>query len=203
MRICKFCMALMLICSVAGCAGNIRNVSTEAGAIGAKESLLAGRIETIPAFWEFSLYDEETGTEDEIDIGGKGFGITRAQKLQNEGYIFKIVRPGLYVLRLRKLAGQGETYDEILRFKVSEGRLFYFGTIKIAIDNVQPSAPLRGRKGEVRQHLAFRYHYQYIPEDETLRFFENLYPDVYAAFKDRMIRIPSLSIQAGRILPAY
>ena len=165
------------------CAGNIQNISNDSGAGGA---LIVGRIETIPALWEFSLYEEQSRTEDSIDIGGKGYGLTKAGKLQNEGYIFKIARPGSYVLRLKKKIGHKETHDNILRFEVPEGKMVYFGTIRIVIESVQ--RPLPGDPMSKRVPVAFRYRYVQIDEKETLKHFQEQYPQAYAAYKDKMIK---------------
>lgn len=179
---------LIILVLLLGCARNIKNIPTE---ISPEESVVIGHIETVPVFWVFSLYEEKSKTEDQIGIAGEGFGLTKASKLQNEGYIFKIVRPGNYVLRLQKTIEGRYSYDEILRFKVPEGRLVYFGTIRIVIDRVE--SLFDGNGTSKRTPVAFKYHYEHIDEDETLKYFENQYPKVYSSHKDKIIRIPSLS----------
>ena len=177
-----FFIILLILFFLPGCTRNIRNVSTD---IKPTESIFVGHIETVPVLWEFSLYEEKSETEDQIDIEGEGFGLTKASKLQNQGYIFKIVRPGIYILRLKKRIGE----DSILRVEVPEGKLVYFGTIKIVIDNVTvPSLP-RYRMPNVTS-MMFKYHYAGIDEDETLKLFADQYPQAYSSYKDKIIRIP-------------
>ncbi|MGC9975415.1 MAG: hypothetical protein ABSC57_01665 [Syntrophales bacterium] len=148
-----------------------------------------GRIETVPVLWEFSLYEEERQTQDQIDIEGEGFGLTKARKLQNQGYVFKVVRPGIYVLRVQKRIEGGYDQDNILRFEVPEGKLVYFGTIKIVIDKIMvPSLP-RNRMPNVAS-MKFNYHYAGIDEDETLKLFADQYPQAYSSYKDKIIRVP-------------
>jgi hypothetical protein len=143
-------------------------------------------------FWEFSLHEEKSKTEDQIDIAGEGFGLTKASKLQNRGYIFKIVRPGFYILRLQKRIGDRYDQDSILRVEVPEGRLVYFGTIKIVIDDVSVPS-LRRYRMPNETSMVFRYHYAGINEDETLKLFADQYPLVYSSYKDKIMRIPSFS----------
>jgi hypothetical protein len=172
-----------------GCAKNIRNISLD---INPAESIIVGHIETVPVLWEFTLFEEKSKTEDQIDIAGEGFGLSKASKLQNQGYIFKIVRPGSYVLRLQKKIAGGYNHDNILRFDVPEGKLIYLGTIKIVIENVSvPSFPRYGRPNEAS--MMFKYRYAGIDEDETLRHFADQYPQAYLSYKDKIIRIPSSS----------
>ncbi len=179
-------ITLLILFFLPGCTRNIRNVSTD---ISPTESIVVGRIETVPVLWEFSLYEENSETEDRIDIEGKGFGLTKASKLQNQGYIFKIVRPGIYVLRLQKRIEGIYDQDNILRFEVPEGKLVYFGTIKIVIDNISvPSFP-RYRMPNLTS-MMFKYHYAGIDEDETLKYFADQYRQVYSSYKDKIIRAP-------------
>ena len=181
-----FFIILLMLFVLPGCTKNIRNISTD---ISPTESIFVGHIETVPVLWEFSLYEEKSETEDQIDIEGEGFGLTKASKLQNQGYIFKIVRPGIYILRLQKRIGGRYDQDNILRFEVPEGKLVYFGTIKIVIDNVTvPSLP-RYRMPNVTS-MMFKYHYAGIDEDETLKLFADQYPQAYSSYKDKIIRIP-------------
>jgi hypothetical protein len=184
-----FFIILLILFFLPGCARNIRNISTD---INPTESIIVGHIETVPVLWEFSLYEEKSKTEDQIDIAGEGFGLTKASKLQNQGYIFKIVRPGIYVLRLQKRIGGRNNHDNILRFEVPEGKLVYLGTIKIVIDNVSvPSFPRNRMPNETS--MMFKYHFAGIDEDETLRHFADQYPQAYSSYKDKIIRIPSSS----------
>jgi hypothetical protein len=184
-----FFIILVILFFLPGCTKNIRNVSTD---ISPTESIIVGHIETVPVLWEFSLYEEESKTEDQIDIAGEGFGLTRAGKLQNRGYIFKIVRPGIYVLRLQKRIGGRNNHDNILRFAVPEGKLVYLGTIKIVIENVSaPSFPRYGKPNETS--MMYKYRYAGINEDETLKYFADQYPQVYSSYKDKIMRIPSPS----------
>jgi hypothetical protein len=179
-------ITLLILFFLPGCTRNIRNVSTD---ISPTESIVVGRIETVPVLWEFSLYEENSKTEDQIDIEGEGYGLTKASKLQNQGYIFKIVRPGIYILRLQRRIGDRYVQDNILRFEVPEGKLVYFGTIKIVIDNVTVPFPPRYKMPNVSS-MMFKYHYAGIDEDETLKFFANQYPQAYSSYKDKIIRIP-------------
>jgi|GEM_PF-6799757 hypothetical protein len=184
-----FFIILLILFFLPGCTRNIRNVSTD---ISPTESIVVGHIETVPVLWEFSLYEEKSKTEDQIDIAGEGFGLTKASKLQNQGYIFKIVRPGTYILRLRKMIGGKYDQDNILRFEVPEGKLVYFGTIKVVIDNVMGPS-LRRYSMPNKTPMMFKYHFTGIDEDETLKHFENQYPQAYSSYKDKIIRIPSSS----------
>jgi hypothetical protein len=184
-----FFIILLILFFLPGCIRNIRNVSTD---ISPTESIVVGHIETVPVLWEFSLYEEKSKTEDQIDIAGEGFGLTKASKLQNQGYIFKIVRPGTYILRLRKMIGGKYDQDNILRFEVPEGKLVYFGTIKVVIDNVMGPS-LRRYSMPNKTPMMFKYHFTGIDEDETLKHFENQYPQAYSSYKDKIIRIPSSS----------
>ena len=162
-----FFIVLLILFFLPGCTKNIRNVSTD---ITPTESILVGHIETVPVLWEFSLYEEKSKTEDQIDIAGEGFGLTKASKLQNQGYIFKSVRPGIYILRLQKRIGGRYDQDNIFRFEVPEGKLVYLGTIKIVIDNVAvPSLPRYRMPNETS--MMFKYHYAGIVEDETLKLY--------------------------------
>jgi hypothetical protein len=174
-----YCLVMIILFFLPGCSTNIRNISADCDPA---ESIIVGRIETVSAFWDFSLYEEGSKTEDQIEIAGTGFGLTRASKLQNQGFLFKIVRPGTYILRLKKVIEGEYAQDNILRFRVPEGRLIYFGTIRIVIDRY--SMPHQ-------TPLMFKYHFVGIDEDETLRQFENQYPQAFSAYKDRIIRIPS------------
>jgi hypothetical protein len=181
-----FFIILLILFFLPGCTRNIRNVTTD---ISPNESILVGHIETVSALWEFILYDENSKTEDRIDIGGEGYGLTGATKLQNQGYIFKIIRPGIYILRLQKRVGEGYEQDSILRLEAPEGKLVYFGTIKIVIDKVAvPSLPRSGMPNKTT--MRFSYHYTGIDEDETLQLFADQYPQVYSSYKDKIIRIP-------------
>ena len=180
-----FFVTLLILFFLPGCTRNIRNVSTD---ISPSESILVGHIETVPVLWEFSLYEEESETEDQIDVEGKGYGLTKASKLQNQGYIFKIVRPGIYILRLQKRIGDRYDQDNILRFEVPEGKLVYFGTIRIVIDNVTVPSLQRYRMPNVTS-MMFKYRYAGIDEDETLKHFADQYPQVYSSYKDKIIRI--------------
>jgi hypothetical protein len=184
-----FFIILLILFFLPGCTKNIRNISTD---ISPNESIIVGHIETVPVLWEFSLYEGNSKTEDQIDIAGEGFGLTKASKLQNRGYIFKIVRPGVYVLRLQKRIGGRNNHDNILRFAVPEGKLVYLGTIKIVIENVSvPSFPRNKMPNETSMMLKYRY--TGIDEDETLRYFADQYPHVYSSYQDKIIRIPSSS----------
>ena len=182
-------LILIILFFLPGCTRNIKNISTD---FNPTESIIVGYIETVPVLWEFSLYEERSKTEDQIEIAGMGFGLTKASKLQNQGYLFKIVRPGTYILRLRKLIGGKYDQDDILRFEVPEGKLVYFGTIKVVIDNVLfPSLRRYGMPNNTP--MMFKYHFVRIDEDETLKHFENQYPQAYSSYKDKIIRIPSSS----------
>jgi hypothetical protein len=181
-----FFITLLIVFFLPGCTTNIRNVSTE---ISPSESILVGHIETVPVLWEFSLYEETSETEDQINVEGQGYGLTKASKLQNQGYIFKIVRPGTYILRLQKRIGDRYDQDNILRFEVPEGKLVYFGTIRIVIDNVTVPPLQRYRMPNVTS-MMFKYRYAGIDEDETLKQFADQYPQVYSSYKDKIIRIP-------------
>ncbi len=189
-----FFISLLMLCLSAGCAGNIRIVSTD---IDSKESILVGHIETVPVLWEFSLYEEKSQKHDQIDRGGEGFGLTESKKLENKGYIFKVVRPGIYVLRVQKKIEGRYDQDNILRLEVPEGKLVYFGTIKIVIDKITvPSLP----KTRIPSAMKFNYHYAGVDEDETLKLFAGQYPQVYSSYKDKIVRIP-LSSQPKRWTP--
>jgi len=182
-------LILIILFFLPGCTRNIKNISTDFNPI---ESIIVGYIETVPVLWEFSLYEERSETEDQIEIAGMGFGLTKESKLQNQGYLFKIVRPGTYILRLRKLIGGKYDQDDLLRFEVPEGKLVYFGTIKVVIDNVLfPSLRRYGMPNNTP--MMFKYHFVRIDEDETLKHFENQYPQAYSSYKDKIIRIPSSS----------
>jgi hypothetical protein len=184
-----FFIILLVLFFLPGCTKNIRNVSTD---ISPTESIFVGHIETVPVLWEFSLYEEKSKTEDQLDIAGEGYGLTKAGRLQNRGYIFKIVHPGTYVLRLQKRIWGRNTHDNILRFAVPEGKLVYLGTIKIVIENVSvPSLPRNRMPNE--NSMMFKYRYAGIDEDETLKHFADQYPQVYSSYKDKIIRIPSSS----------
>ena len=184
-----FFIILLILIFLPGCTKNIRTVCAD---ISPTESIIVGHIETVPVLWEFSLYEENSKIEDQIDIAGEGFGLTRSGKLQNRGYIFKIVRPGIYVLRLQKRIGGRNNHDNILRFAVPEGKLVYWGTIRIVIENVSvPSLPRYGMPKEAS--MMFKYRYAGITEDETLKHFADQYPQVYSSYKDKIIRIPSSS----------
>jgi hypothetical protein len=172
-----------------GCARNIKNISSD---LNPTESIIVGHIETVPVLWEFGLYEEMSKTEDQIEIAGMDFGLTKASKLQNQGYLFKIVRPGTYILRLQKMIGGEYDHDNILRFDVPEGKLVYFGTIKVVIDNVLGPF-LRSYSMPNKTPMMFKYHFAGIDENETLKHFENQYPQAYSFYKDNIIRIPSSS----------
>ena len=177
---------LLILLFLSGCSGNVKNLPTD---VSPTESVIVGRIETVPVLWEFSLYEEHSKTEDLIDIAGKGFGLTQARKLQNQGYLFKIARPGIYILRLKKRIEGRYDHDEILRFEVPAGKLVYFGTVKIVIDDVSiPS--FQGYRIPNKPPMKFKYHYERIDENTTLKRFEELYPQVYSTCKDKIIRIP-------------
>jgi hypothetical protein len=182
-----FFMVLIILIFFSGCTRNIRNVSTD---ISLTESILVGHIETVPALWEFSLYEEKSKTEDQIDIEGEGYGLTKAGRLQNRGYIFKIARPGIYVLRLQKKTGGRYNHDDILRFEVKEGKLIYFGTIRIVIDKFSMPSFQRYRMPN-ETSMMFKYHYAVIDEDETLKYFADQYPLAFSSYKDKIVRIPS------------
>jgi hypothetical protein len=184
----SFAYILLVLFFLTGCTSNIKNISAT---ISSTDSIIVGHIETVPVLWVFSLYEEKSKTEDQMSIEGQGFGFTKANKLQNEGYIFKVIRPGTYVLRVKKAIGGRYGYDDILRFEVPGGKLVYFGTIKIVIDRV--GIPLDENGVPRRAPAAFKYHSVHIAEDETLKYFENQYPKVYSAHKDNIIRIPSPS----------
>lgn len=182
-----FAIIPLILFFFSGCIGNIRNVSPD---ISPTESIIVGHIETVPVLWEFNLYEERSKTEDQIDIAGEGYGLSKASKMQNQGYIFKIVRPGIYILRRNKNIGGRYEQENILRFEVPEGKLVYFGTIKIVIDNVSvPSLPTYRMPNTTPMML--KYHYLGIVEDETLKLFEDQYPQIYLSYKDKIMRIPS------------
>jgi hypothetical protein len=180
-----YCLILIIPFFLPGCTKNIKNISAN---FNPTESIIVGRIETVPVLREFSLFEERSKTEDQIEIEGMGFGLTKASKLQNQGYLYKIVRPGTYILRLHKTIGEEYAQDNILRFEVPEGKLVYFGTIKIVIDRVLSQSP-RGYKTP----MMFKYHFVGINEDETLKHFETQYPEAYSFYEDKIIRIPSPS----------
>ncbi|PKN70987.1 MAG: hypothetical protein CVU54_03125 [Deltaproteobacteria bacterium HGW-Deltaproteobacteria-12] len=181
----RYLYILLLLLSLPGCAGNIKNISAE---INSTDSIIVGKIETVPILWEFSLYEIKSRTEDRIDIAGKGFGLTKADKLQNRGYLFKVARPGSYILRLKKRSNDKNDHDDILRFEVPQGKLVYFGTVRIVIDRIAGPFP-QGKTG--KGSVAFKYHYERITEDETLKYFAEQHPQIFAAYKDKLIRIPS------------
>jgi hypothetical protein len=180
------CLLLILFFSP-GCANNIKNIPAE---INSTDSIIVGNVETVPILWEFSLYEVKSKTEDKIDIAGKGFGLSAADKLQNRGYLFKITRPGSYILRLQKRSDYKNDHDNILRFEVPRGKLVYFSTVRIVIDRV--AAPFfKGNTKQEKGTVAFKYHYERIEENETLKYFEEQYPQIYSAYKDKIIRIPA------------
>jgi hypothetical protein len=180
---------LFILFFLPGCTNNIKNISTD---ISSTESIIIGHIETIPVLWEFSMYEEKSKTKDKIDIAGKGYGLSKASKLQNQGYLFKIASPGIYILRLEKRLKDKNGHDNILRFGVPEGKLIYFGTIRVVID--QAVAPFSQGYGKLEKTpIAFKYHYQRIDEDDTLKHFADQYPQLYSSYKDKIIRIPSSS----------
>ena len=181
-----FFIILLILFLLGGCTGNIRNVSTD---ISSNESILVGHIETVPMLWEFSLYEEKSQTRDQIDIAGEGFGLTAARKLENRGYVFKVVRPGIYVLRVQKRTEGRYDQDNIYRFEVPEGKLVYFGTIKVVIDNVTVPSLARNRMPSAAS-MKFNYHYTGVDEDETLKLFADQYPQAYSSYKDKIMRIP-------------
>lgn len=168
-----------------GCARNIHSIPLE---FRSTDSIIVGRIETVPVLWEFSLYEENSDAEDRVDIEGESFGLTKAGKLQNQGYLFKMASPGTYTLRLQK---GFRNHDDILRFDVPKGSLVYFHTIRVVIDRVEPS--FQGGRTSKGVPLAFKYHYEHIDEDETLRHFADQYPQAYSLYKDKVIRVPSRS----------
>ncbi len=172
-----------------GCTRNIKNIPTD---VNPTESIIVGHIETVPGLREFSLYEEISETEDQIEIAGMGYGLTKASKLQNQGYLFKIVRPGTYILRLQKMIGGKYDHDNIFRFEVPEGKLVYFGTVKVVIDNVLGPS-LRRDNMQSKTSIMFKYHFVGINEDETLKHFENQYPQAYSSYKDKIIRLPPSS----------
>jgi hypothetical protein len=178
---------LLLLLPLSGCAGNIKNISAD---ISPKESILVGYIKTVPVLWEFSLYEEKSKAEDQIDIGGKEYGFTEASKLQHQGYLFKIARPGSYTLRLHKKNENGAGYDNILHFEVPEGKLVYFGTVRVVIDNVAPPS-FQGDRTPHSFSVKFKYHFEVIDEDETLKHFADRYPQVYSVYEDMIMRVPS------------
>jgi hypothetical protein len=185
----SYYLILIVLFFLPGCTRNIKNITTD---FNPTESIIVGHIETVPVLWEFSLYEERSKTEDQIEIAGMGFGLTKASKLQNQGYLFKIVRPGTYILRLQKMIEGKYEQDNILRFEVPEGKMVYFGTIKVVIDNVLGPF-LRGYSVPNKTPMMFKYHFVGIDEDETLKYFKNQYPQAYSSYKDKMIRIPSPS----------
>ena len=174
-------LILIILLFLPGCARNIKNISGDSDPT---ESIVVGRIETVPVLREFSLYEERSKTADQIEIEGMGFGLTKASKLQNQGYLYKVVRPGVYILRLHKTIGGEYAQDDVLRFEVPEGKLVYFGTIRIVIDSVLSPSP-----GGYKIPMMFKYHFVGINEDETLKHFENQYPQSYSSHKDKIIRI--------------
>jgi hypothetical protein len=176
-----YSLILIILFFLPGCARNIKNISAN---FHPTESIIVGRIETVPVLGEFSLFEERSKSEDQIEIAGMGYGLTKASKLQNQGYLYKIVRPGRYILRLHKTIGGEDAQDNILRLEVPEGKLVYFGTIKVVIDGYGMSS---------KTSMRFKYHFVGINEDETLKHFETQYPQAYASYKDKIIRIPSRS----------
>ncbi|MEI7638063.1 MAG: hypothetical protein WCJ37_12210 [Syntrophus sp. (in: bacteria)] len=179
---------LFILFFLLGCSSNIKNISTD---MSSTDSIIVGHIETVPVLWEFCLYEEKSKTEDQIDIAGEGFGLSKASKLQNQGYIFKIARPGTYILRLQKRIEDKTVHDHILRFELPKGKLVYLGTIRVVIDHVDQ--PFQVNKMSKGTPIAFKYHYVHIDEGETLKHFEDQYPQVYSSYKDKIIRIPSSS----------
>jgi hypothetical protein len=181
-----YCVILTIPFFLTGCTRNIKNISPD---FSPSESLIVGHIETVPGLREFDLYEEVSETEDQIEIAGTGYGLTKASKLQNQGYLFKIVRPGAYTLRLRKTLRGEFDQDAIVRFDVPEGKLVYFGTIRVVIDNIL--GPSRRYNLPNKTSMMFKYHFVGVAEDETLKYFANQYPQAYSAYKDKIIRIPA------------
>jgi hypothetical protein len=180
----------LILLTLTGCAGNIRNIST---AYDPAESVIVGHIQTVPILWDFILYDVKNHRENSVEIAGPGYGLTRAGQLQNQGYIFKMIRSGSYMLRLRKVSGGDYAYDDILRFDIPPGTLIYFGTIKVVVDQVMmdPSGSRPG--GRSQAPLMFRYRFVGTDEDDTLQQFAKQYPAIYEAYKSRIVRIQSHS----------
>jgi len=183
-------LSALILFILPGCAGNIRNIST---GFDPAESVIVGHIQTVPVLWDFILYDEKSHRESSVEIAGEGYGLTQASQLQNQGYIFKMIRPGSYMLRLRKVSGGKYAYDDILHFDIPPGTLIYFGTIKVAVDQVvlDPSRLRTDRAGQAP--LMFRYRFVGADEDDTLQQFAKQYPGTYEAYKSRIVRIQSRS----------
>jgi hypothetical protein len=181
---------LIALFFIPGCASNIKNISPD---LRPAESVLVGYIETVPVLWEYSLYEEKSGTDDQIEIAGMGYGLTKEGKLQNQGYLFKVIRPGSYILRLQKTIAGRYAYDDILRLEIPEGKLVYFGTVKVVVDEVLlDQSQLRSRTAN-RAPMMFKYHFVAIDEDETLRQFAKQYPEAYSSYKEKIIRIQAPS----------
>jgi hypothetical protein len=187
----------LILLVLSGCAANIRNVSSD---IKPAESVVVGRIQTVPIFWDFGLFEERSKTEDRIEIAGSGYGVTKASRLQNEGYVFKTIRPGVYMLRLRKVQDGEYANDDILRIQVDAGSLVYFGTVKVVVDEVIVDPSQLHARALNRAPLKLKYHFVGIDEEATLRHFEKQYPEAYAAFKKRIVRIRSKALPKEYIL---
>jgi len=184
----RFLVLPLILLLLPGCAANIRNISSD---FDPAASVVVGRIQTVPIFWDFSLFEERTKTEDLIEIAGAGYGLTKATRLQNEGYVFKAIRPGVYVLRLRKVQDGEYANDDIIRIHVGEGSLVYFGTVKVVVDEVTVDPSQLQAKGLNRAPFRLKYHFVAVDEEATLQHFEKQYPEAYAAFRNRIVRIQS------------
>jgi len=181
-------LSALILLILPGCAGNIRNIST---GFDPADSVIVGRIRTVPVLWDYILYDEKNHQENAVEIAGEGYGLTKAGKLQNEGYIFKMIRPGKYMLRLRKVKGGEYAYDDILHFDIPPGTLIYFGTITAVVDQVMmdPSRLRSNRAGQAP--VMFRYRFVSTDEDDTLQQFAKQYPGTFEAYKSRIVRTQS------------
>ena len=98
----------------------------------------------------------------------------------------------MIILRLKKRIEGRYDQDDILRFEVPDGKLVYFGTVKIVIDDVSMPSFQEYRMPN-KSPMKFKYHYERIDENTTLKYFEELYPQAYSTHKGRIIHIPSPS----------
>ena len=79
-----------------------------------------------------------------------------------------------------------------MRLEIPEGKLVYFGTVKVVVDEVLiDQSQLRSRTAN-KAPMMFKYYFVAIDEDETLRQFEKQYPQAYASYKGKIIRIQTL-----------
>ena len=166
----KTCLVLLML---VGCASNIKDVSRNIDDIQG-QSIVVGRIEGFnDVFNNFSLYEENTRVSDNLLYG---FYSGQREVLRSQGYFFKTVRPGTYILRFINF-NSSPAYNNILRFDVPEGKLINLGTIKIVIDN----SSVRGTVSTAT------YHFERVNDDSALYQLENQYPDVYRMYKEKLI----------------